>query len=161
MRASRPRCTAELGRAAALALLVGLTPVAAQERAPIRIEPIRIENGEIARPLTDEPGNPGRGRLIVRDTARATCLICHALPIPEEPDHGEVGPSLAGVGKRYTPGQLRLRLVDPKAINPDTIMPSYYRVENLYRVLDTYRGQPIYTAQQIEDVVAYLAQLRD
>ena len=123
--------------------------------------PFRVENGEIAQPLTDQPGNPGRGRLIVRDLARASCLICHSLPIPEEPDHGNVGPSLAGVGSRYTTGQLRLRLVNPKAINPQTLMPSYYRVEGLYRVWEPYRDQPIYSAQQVEDVVAYLAQLKD
>jgi sulfur-oxidizing protein SoxX len=111
------------------------------------------------RPLTDAPGNPGRGRLIVRDTARATCLICHSLPIPEEPDHGRIGPSLAGVGSRLTPAELRLRLVDPKAVNPDTIMPSYFRTEGLHRVAEGYRGQTIYTAQQIEDVVAYLSGL--
>ena len=121
----------------------------------------RIENGAIPEPLTDSPGNPARGRQIVRDMGHATCLICHAMPIPEEPDHGEIGPPLAGVGSRYTPGELRLRLVDPKSINPQTIMPSYYRVDDLYRVWGPYRDRPIYTAQQIEDVVAYLAQLRD
>lgn len=110
-------------------------------------------------PLTAEPGNPGRGRLIVRDTARATCLICHELPIPEEPDHGRIGPSLAGIGSRMTAGELRLRLVDPKAVNPDTIMPSYFRTEGLHRVGAAYQGQTIYTAQQIEDVVAYLSGL--
>lgn len=110
-------------------------------------------------PLTAEPGNPGRGRLIVRDTARATCLICHELPIPEEPDQGRIGPSLAGIGARLTPGELRLRLVDPKTANPDTIMPSYFRTEGLHRVAEAYRGQTIYTAQQIEDVVAYLSGL--
>ena len=121
----------------------------------------RVVNGAIPEPLTDSPGNPGRGRLIVRDLARATCLICHVMPIPEEPDHGEIGPALAGVGSRYTPGQLRLRLVDPKSINPQTIMPSYYRIANLLRVREPFRDQPIYSAQQIEDVVAYLASLKD
>ena len=120
-----------------------------------------IENGAISQPLTGGPGNPARGRLIVRDTGRVTCLICHSFPIPEEPDQGEIGPSLRGVGLRYTPGQLRLRLVDPKTINPATIMPSYYRVADLNMVLSQYRGQPIYSAEQIEDVVAYLASLRE
>lgn len=123
--------------------------------------PFRIEQGAIAASLTGAPGNPARGRLIVRDTGRVTCLICHSLPIADEPDQGGLGPPLAGVGNRYTPGQLRLRLVDPKAINPETIMPSYYRVGGLHRVWQPFRDQPIYTAEQVEDVVAYLASLKD
>lgn len=142
-----------IGLALALALVAG-TAAAAD------LVPFRIENGAIAKPLTAEPGNSSRGRQIVRDLSHATCLICHAMPIAEEPDHGEIGPSLAGVGSRYSAGELRLRLVDPKALNAETIMPSYYRVNDLYRVWEPYRNQPIYTAQQIEDVVTYLASLR-
>ncbi len=115
----------------------------------------------IVEPLTQEPGNPARGRSIVRDTGKATCLICHPMPIPEEPDHGAIGPPLAGVGSRYSVAQLRQRLVDPKSINPDTVMPSYHATGTLYRVLEQFRGRPIYTAQEIEDVVAYLASLTE
>lgn len=138
------------------AALLGSQPLLAQEMVPYR-----ITNGAIEMPLTAEPGNPGRGRRIVADLAHVSCLICHALPIPEEPDHGAVGPSLVGVGSRYTAGEIRLRLVDPKALNPQSMMPSYYRVDGLERVQQVYRGKPIYSAQQIEDVVAYLAQLKD
>lgn len=130
-------------------------PVSAQETGSYVI----TNDWEIAAPLTSTPGNPARGRQIVRDTTKATCLICHAMPIPEEPDHGEIGPPLHSVGALYSRGELRLRLVDPKRLNPDTIMPSYYRVEGLYRVLKQYEGRSIYTAQEIEDVVAYLATL--
>jgi sulfur-oxidizing protein SoxX len=112
-------------------------------------------------PLTSEPGNPERGRLVVRDLGAASCLICHAMPIPEEPDHGDIGPPLHGVGARFTPAELRQRLVDPKAIDPDTVMPSYYQLEGLRDVLGRYVGRTIYTAQQIEDVVAYLATLTE
>jgi sulfur-oxidizing protein SoxX len=115
---------------------------------------------EIPNPLTDSPGNPGRGLQTIRDVANVTCLICHKMPIAGEPDQGEIGPPLDGVGSRYTPGELRLRLVNPKAFNPNTIMPAYYRVEGLTRVLQQYRDKTIYTAQQIEDVVAYLVQLK-
>ena len=48
---------------------------------------------------------------------KATCLICHAMPIPEEPNHGTIGPPLAGVGARRTAGELRLRLVDATRVN--------------------------------------------
>ncbi len=111
--------------------------------------------------LTDQPGNPARGRQIVRDQGAASCLICHGMPITEEPDHGNVGPPLHGVGSRYSVAELRQRLVDPRSYNPETIMPSYYRTDGLYRVLGRFDGRPIYTAQQIEDVVAYLAGLRE
>jgi len=112
-------------------------------------------------PLTAAPGDPARGRAIVRDVGKASCLICHAMPIPEEPDHGGIGPSLAGIGSRASPGALRRRIVDPTADNPDSVMPAYHRVDGLERVLSRLRGQPIYTAQEVEDVVAYLATLTD
>ena len=111
--------------------------------------------------LTDTPGDPVNGRLIVRDATNATCLICHALPIPEEPDPGNIGPPLDGVADRYTQGELRLRLVDPKKINPETVMPAYYATYGLNRVLAQYAGEPIYSAQEIEDVLAYLMTLHE
>lgn len=122
--------------------------------------PVRAGNAELE-PLTAMPGDPVRGRAIVRDPGKASCLICHAMPIPEEPDHGGIGPPLAGIGKRTTPGELRRRLVDPTVREPETVMPAYHRVDGLNRVLERYRGQPIYSAQEVEDVVAYLATLVD
>ena len=122
--------------------------------------PIRAGNAELA-PLTSMPGDPVRGRAIVRDTGKASCLICHAMPISEEPDHGGIGPPLAGIGKRATSGELRRRIVDPTILDPATVMPAYHRVDGLHRVLDRYRGEPIYSAQEVEDVVAYLATLTD
>ncbi len=121
----------------------------------------RVENGGVPKPLTDEPGNPARGRQIVRDMGHVTCLICHRMPIPEEPDHGEIGPSLEGVGSRLTVPQLRLRLIDSKQVNPDSVMPSYHRTTGFTRIGAQYESRPIYSAQQIEDVVAYLALLKD
>ena len=85
-----------------------------------------IVDQEIPQPLTSEPGDPAKGKKIVTDASNATCLICHAMPIPEQPDHGNLAPDLTGIGSRYTAGQLRLRIVNPKAFNPDTIMPAYY-----------------------------------
>ncbi len=82
------------------------------------------------------------------------------MPLPQRQFHGTIGPPLDGVGSRYTAAELRLRLVDPKAINPETIMPAYYKVEGLHRVLERYRARPVLTAQQIEDVVAYLLTLK-
>jgi L-cysteine S-thiosulfotransferase len=118
-----------------------------------------IVNGAIPEPLTVQPGDPERGRRVVLDRDGGDCPVCHAMPLPERQFHGTVGPPLDGIGSRSSAGVLRLRLVDPKAINPETIMPAYYKVEGLHRVLERYRERPILTAQQIEDVIAYLLTL--
>jgi len=119
----------------------------------------RMVDGAIPEPLTAQPGDPERGRQVVRDRDGGDCTICHAMPLPQREFHGTVGPPLDGIGSRTTAGVLRLRLVDPKALNPATIMPAYYKIEGLNRVLDRYRARPILTAQQIEDVIAYLLTL--
>jgi L-cysteine S-thiosulfotransferase len=111
--------------------------------------------------LTDRPGDPARGREIVLKPARGNCLICHPMPMPEVEFQGDVGPDLAGVGSRYDPGEVRLRVVDPKRLNSASVMPAYHRAEGLHRVLKEYRGKPILTAQEVEDVVAYLMTLKE
>lgn len=121
----------------------------------------RIIDGTIPEPLTALAGDPDRGRRIVLDRDAGDCTICHAMPLPQRQFHGTVGPPLDGIGRRATPAALRLRLVDPKALNAETIMPAYYKVTGLHRVLDRYRARPILTAQQIEDVIAYLLTLTD
>ncbi|MDE0532660.1 MAG: sulfur oxidation c-type cytochrome SoxX [Albidovulum sp.] len=120
---------------------------------------IRVEDYEIKASLTGQSGIPERGERIVRDADNATCLICHSIPIADAPDPGDIGPPLEGVGSRYSAGELRLRLVDPKALNPDTVMPSYFKIDGLQGVAPEYRGRPIYSAQDIEDVVAFLLTL--
>ena len=112
-------------------------------------------------PLTGVAGDPVRGRQVVRDLEKATCLICHRMPIPEEPNHGDIGPPLAGIGARLTPAELRQRIVDPTVANPRTVMPAYFRRDGLNRVLARFAGQTIYAAQDVEDVVAYLATLTE
>jgi len=119
----------------------------------------RIVDGTIPEPLTDQPGDAERGRRIALDREGGDCTICHAMPLPQRQFHGTIGPPLDGVGSRVTAAELRLRLVDPKMINPATMMPAYYKVEGLHHVLERYRGKSILTAQQVEDVVAYLLTL--
>jgi sulfur-oxidizing protein SoxX len=89
------------------------------------------------------------------------CLLCHTGPFPEEKLQGNLAPDLAGAGARWTEGQLRMRIVDARHVNPETIMPPYYRIDGLSRVAGQWRDKPILSAQQIEDVVAFLATLRD
>jgi sulfur-oxidizing protein SoxX len=111
-------------------------------------------------PLTSQPGDPARGRQIVEDRQFGDCLLCHAGPFPAPHLQGNIGPSLAGVGSRLTPGQMRLRLIDARKLNPETVMPPYYVADGLTRVAHQWQGKPALTAQQIEDVVAFLATLR-
>jgi sulfur-oxidizing protein SoxX len=112
-------------------------------------------------PLTGRTGDPVRGRAIVANRQVGLCLLCHSGPFPEERFQGNLAPDLTGVGRRLTEGQLRLRLVDSSRINPATIMPAYHRTEGLTRVAPAYRGKPILTAEQVEDVVAFLTTLKD
>ena len=142
------------------ALVLALAPHGTAHSAD-RLVPYRIVDGTIPAPLTARAGDPERGRRIVLDRDRGDCTICHAMPLPQREFHGTVGPTLDGIGSRATAGALRLRLVDPKAFNPTTIMPAYYKVEGLRHVLERSRGQPILTEQQIEDVIAYLLTLTD
>ncbi|MGH6912500.1 MAG: sulfur oxidation c-type cytochrome SoxX, partial [Geminicoccales bacterium] len=89
----------------------------------------QVDEGAIAQPLTEQPGDPARGKKIVLDPERGNCLICHPMPIAEVEFQGDVGPDLAGVGSRYGAGEIRLRVVDAKRLNPDSAMPAYYRTE--------------------------------
>jgi sulfur-oxidizing protein SoxX len=110
--------------------------------------------------LTGVPGDAARGRALVLNRV-STCILCHSGPFPEEKFQGDLAPDLAGAGKRWSEGQLRLRLVDGSRLNPATIMPSYYRVDGLQRVGTAWRGKPILSPEQIEDIVAYLKTLRE
>jgi L-cysteine S-thiosulfotransferase len=111
--------------------------------------------------LTGKPGDPTRGKAIVASRQTGLCLLCHSAPLPEEKFQGTIGPDLKGAGSRYTEGQLRLRIVDSSLVDPGTIMPSYYRLDGLDRVAPAFRGKTVLTADEIEDVVAFLMTLRD
>ncbi|MDJ0945780.1 MAG: sulfur oxidation c-type cytochrome SoxX [Kiloniellales bacterium] len=120
-----------------------------------------VDDSMIEASLTGKSGDPKQGRKVAIDRKLGNCLACHSLPIPEQQFHGETGPDLAGVGSRLTPGELRLRVVDPKVVNPETMMPAFYRVKGLNRVMKDFAGKPILTAEQVEDVVAYLVTLKE
>ncbi|HID45460.1 MAG TPA: sulfur oxidation c-type cytochrome SoxX [Chromatiaceae bacterium] len=124
--------------------------------------PWQVENHAIPAALGGLKGDPRRGRQIAIDRSKGNCLACHHLPVPEEEFHGTVGPPLEGVGLRLSAGQIRLRIVDEKQVNPMTIMPGFYRDPRYFdRVLDDYEGKTILTAQEVEDIVAYLLTLRE
>jgi sulfur-oxidizing protein SoxX len=161
MPGSRPspaKCSAEAGAALLAGVLTAGTVLAAETEA---LMPYRIDGDRIEASLTGRPGDPARGRQVVADRQVGLCLLCHAAPIPEERFQGNIGPDLRGVGARLSDGQIRLRLVDAAGLAPDTVMPSYYVVEGRNRVGQAWRGRPVLSAGQIEDVVAYLATLRE
>jgi sulfur-oxidizing protein SoxX len=119
----------------------------------------QAQGDSIGEPLTRTPGDAVRGRLVIvsRD---GNCLLCHSIPETGEQSMGNVAPPLSRVASRLSEGQLRLRVVDPTRLNRDVAMPAYYRIHNADGVAEPYRGKPILTAQQVEDVVAYLLTLR-
>jgi len=118
-------------------------------------------NDAILESLTGAKGDPARGRAIVASRQVGLCLLCHSGPFPEERFQGNLAPDLRGAGARWSEGQLRLRIVDSGRINPATIMPAYHRTEGLTRVAPAWRGKTILSAEQIEDVVAFLLTLKD
>ena len=117
-------------------------------------------NDTIPSSLTGTAGDPVSGKKVVLDRHVGLCLLCHSGPFPEERFQGELAPSLAGAGARLSAGQIRLRIVDSSRVNPNTIMPAYFRTENLQRVAPAHRGKTVLTAGQIEDVVAFLVTLK-
>ncbi|HVO06307.1 MAG TPA: sulfur oxidation c-type cytochrome SoxX [Burkholderiaceae bacterium] len=149
-------------RAASIAMLSCAVALSAwAQREPGLRSTYTVVGDGIPKPLTDEKPNVENGRRIVTDRLQGLCVMCHSGPFPEARFQGNLATNLAGAGSRWSEAQLRLRLVDASRLNPQTIMPSYYRTENLERVGWQWRGQPILSAQQIEDVVAFLRTMRD
>jgi sulfur-oxidizing protein SoxX len=144
---------------AVAAILVVTNLTSAAPCAPLM--PYTIVGDAIPQSLTGAPGDAGRGRAIVANRTLGLCLMCHSGPFPEVKLQSNLAPDLAGSGTHLNAGQLRLRLVDASKLNPGTIMPPYYRVDHLAQVAPMYRDAPILSAEQIEDVVAYLTTLRD
>lgn len=139
----------------AAAAFAACAPAAAEE-----LRPTTVVGDAIPTSLTGIKGDATRGRALVVERS-STCILCHSGPFPEQAFHGDLAPNLTGSGSRWSEGQLRLRLVDAAHLNATTIMPSYYRVDSLTRVGNSWRGKPILSAEQIEDIVAYLLTLRD
>jgi sulfur-oxidizing protein SoxX len=146
------------GRVALSTALIAICCASGQAQESLRA--YAVVGDAVPTSLTGKPGDPVRGRAIVVKR-ESTCLLCHSGPFPGERFQGNLAPSLTGTGARWSEGELRLRMVDATRLNPATIMPSYYRLEGLTRVAPNYRGKPVLTAEQIEDVVAYLTTLRD
>ena len=139
----------------ALLWLTALNPTPAQAAG------WKLDGDRIDAPLSLRPASINRGRQIVVSRQVGMCTQCHAGPFPEQPSQGNIGPDLTGVGKRLSVAQLRAWMVAARDIKPDSKMPNYLKVDDLKRVVQASRDQPILNEQQIEDVVAFLASLTD
>ena len=148
--------------ALAAALVVGpALPLALAQTEPDLRSTYTIVGDGIPKPLTSDAPNVANGRRIVTERQTGLCVLCHSGPFPEARFQGDIATNLAGAGSRWSEAQLRLRLVDASQLNPQTIMPSYYRTQGLAQVGGPWRGQPVLNAQQIEGVVAFLKTLKD
>ncbi|MBA4177278.1 MAG: sulfur oxidation c-type cytochrome SoxX [Leptothrix sp. (in: Bacteria)] len=120
----------------------------------------------IPAPLTGTPGDAVAGRAIVVDRTVGLCLLCHGGPFDRtsiERAQGNLSTDLAGAGRRWSAAQLRLRVADARHLNPDSLMPAFHRAApdaDRQRVGAAWRGQPVLSAQQVEDVVAFLVTLK-
>jgi L-cysteine S-thiosulfotransferase len=150
-----------LGLSLTIAFAAVASGLACYAYAQDALPPFAVVGDAIPASLTGAKGDPVRGRAIVVNRLVGLCLLCHSGPFPEERFQGTIGPDLKGAGARWSEGQLRLRVVDSTRLNPDSIMPPYYRVDRLIRVAPAFLGKPVLSADQIEDVVAYLTTLRD
>lgn len=139
----------------AVAGIVSPEPVAAQGPGSYRV----VDGNSIPESLTGKPGDPAKGRAVAINRKLGNCLACHVMPI-DQPFQGKVGPDLSDIATRYDEGELRLRVVDPKVLNPGTIMPAFYRSTGFHRVAKSFEGKSILTAEQTEDVIAYLMTLK-
>nr|WP_245441214.1 sulfur oxidation c-type cytochrome SoxX [Neorhizobium sp. T7_12] len=138
-----------------IAALFVAPPAIAQLRA------FTVVGDAIPQSLTGQAGAAARGRTVVTDRQKGLCLLCHTGPFPEQRFQGNLAPDLRGAGSRWDEGQLRLRLVDSSKVNPSTIMPAYYRLDGLTRVGGAWQGKPVLSAEEVEDVVAFLLTLKD
>jgi sulfur-oxidizing protein SoxX len=120
-----------------------------------------VVRDSILESLSASPGDINRGRAIVASRQTGLCLLCHSGPFPEERFQGNLAPELGVSAGRLSASQLRARIVNASYFNPGTIMPTYYKADNLVRVAPKFVGQPILNEQEIEDVVAFLVSLNN
>ncbi|MEQ3747121.1 MAG: sulfur oxidation c-type cytochrome SoxX [Henriciella sp.] len=121
----------------------------------------QIVGDTIPQPLTTLLGRPEIGQTLFNAREAGHCVLCHQVADSDRPFQGNLGPDLTLVGDRLSAGQLRLRIADYDQFKPGTVMPSYYRTHDLYQVGEAFQNAPILTAQEVEDLVAYLAGLKE
>lgn len=119
----------------------------------------KVIDDTIPQSLTGKAGDPIAGKKIAINRKKGNCLACHVMPIPEEQFHGNIGPDLGEIANKMTAAEVRIRLVDPKLLNPDTIMPAFLK-PGTTRVMKKFIGKTLLKPQEVEDVIAYLMTLK-
>ena len=155
-----PICMLAVAIMMTAAQISGAAEIARSAQATPATVSFRVVADGIPAPLGSASGDAARGRALIVARESANCVLCHAIPDAAVRFAGDLAPSFAGIGARLTVPQLRLRVADNLRVHPATIMPSYFKIDGLDRVAPAYRGKPILSAAEIEDVVAYLATLR-
>ena len=134
-------------------------PIQAEEIKPMNVA---FTDGAVEGSLSGKAGDAAEGRKVFMARKLGNCLACHEnSDIPEQPFHGEVGPMLDGAGDRWSEAELRGIVANAKEVFPDTIMPGFYVDAGFNRTLEKFEGKSILSAQQVEDVVAYLLTLKE
>lgn len=142
--------------------------------AQAEVAPEAIEwdgHGGVEASLTGKPGDPAAGKEVMSTNALGNCVACHEIAaMSDVPFHGNIGPALDGAADRWSEAQLRGIVIDAKHTFPDSFMPGMYKTGPFTRVGVAYTGKapekpeditPILSAQQVEDVVAYLMTLKE
>jgi len=142
-----------------LALLACSLTLAGAGFAQALITEAMIDGDSLTEPLDGAIGDARRGEATFVSRDAGHCVLCHQVERLDAPFQGNVGPKLDGIGALYTIAELRLRVAQIRRIYPDSVMPEYYRLEGLNQVGAAWQGEPALSAQQIEDIVAFLATL--
>ena len=122
----------------------------------------KIEDEAIKASLTGKAGDPANGKKVFLNRKKGNCLACHVVSsLKDQPFHGQVGPPLDGTASRWSEGEIRLRIVNAKALNEDTIMPAFYRTDGFHRVLKKFKDKSVLNAQEVEDVLAYVMTMKE
>ncbi len=122
----------------------------------------KVEDEAIKASLTGKAGDPATGMKVFLNRKKGNCLACHVVSsLKDQPFHGQVGPPLDGTASRWSEGELRLRIVNAKALNKDTIMPAFHRTDGFHRVLKKFKDKPVLNAQEVEDVLAYVMTMKE
>jgi len=122
---------------------------------------IKIEDDAVKASLTGKAGDAATGRKLATSRKKGNCLACHVITdLKEQPFHGNVGPPLDGVAGRYSEAEIRLRIIDATVLNEDTLMPPFYKVDGLTRVNKKFKNKTVLSAQEVEDVLAYVMTLK-
>lgn len=142
--------------------LVGALSMVAGSLSADTVEYKIVDGESIPASLTGKAGDPVNGKKVFLNRKKGNCLACHVVSeLKDQPFHGEVGPPLDGTSDRWSEGEIRLRIVNPKVVNEDTIMPAFYRNDGLHRVLKKFQGKTMLSAQEIEDVLAYVMTIKE